>query len=375
MTDSPDGRLLETFLDLVRIDSPPGEEAACAQYCAAALEAQGCEVFFDESSQVTGSDTGNLIAYLPGTAPGVLLLSAHLDCVEPCKGVDPVIRDGVVYSSGDTILGADDKVGLAAAIECVRRLREGDQLYPSVRCVFTVQEEVGLTGAKELAPETLRADLCLVLDADGAPGGIVIAAPTHYTFFARFIGRAAHAGVRPEDGISAIAMATEAISGMTMGRVDADSTANVGTVHGGTATNVIAAQVDVTGECRSLDAERVEDLRASMDLCMRTAAAKAGGAVDITWKREYAGFRLSEEAPIVDLVRQACVNEGLEARTFSTGGGSDANVIAALGVPTVALSCGMSGVHGTDESIAVDDLGALTRLCVSVARRLAIGAV
>ncbi|TLM98071.1 MAG: M20/M25/M40 family metallo-hydrolase, partial [Actinobacteria bacterium] len=230
-----DERLLATFLDLVRIYGPSGSEAPVAAYCARALEEAGCEVRFDDSAVVTGSDTGNLIAQLRGDAPATLVLSAHLDTVEPAGGVEPVVRGGVVLSAGDTILGADDKAGLAAAIECVRRLAESDGPRPNVRCVFTVQEEVGLTGAKALDPVDAQGDLCLVLDADGAPGGIVIGAPTHYTFTARFTGRAAHAGVRPEDGISAIAMAAWAIARLPIGRIDEMTTANVGTVHGGTA--------------------------------------------------------------------------------------------------------------------------------------------
>jgi len=253
---SADERLLQTFLDLVRIDSPTGFEAACAAYCERALVEAGCTVRYDDSAGLTGSDTGNLIAELPGTAPSTLVLSAHLDCVEPCRGVVPKIVDGLVFPVGETVLGADDKAGLSAAIECVRRLREGQAPYPSVRCVFTVQEEVGLLGAKHLTQQDVAADLCLVLDAAGRPGGIVIGAPTHYTFTAAFEGRAAHAGVEPEAGISAVRMAGEAIAALPIGRLDAETTANVGTVSGGTATNVIAARAELTGECRSLDRHR-----------------------------------------------------------------------------------------------------------------------
>lgn len=375
MAAARDERLLSTFLDLVRIDSPSGEEGACARYCEGALTAVGCEVRYDDSSSITGSDIGNLIATLPGTGPGVLVLSAHLDCVEPCRGVEPVVRDGVIYSSGDTVLGSDDKAGLAAAIECVRRLKEEGGGYPAVRCVFTVQEEVGLTGAKALGGADVDADLCLVLDADGTPGGIVTAAPTHHTFTAAFEGRAAHAGVQPEAGISAIAMAAEAITHLGIGRIDEHTMANVGTIRGGTATNVMAASVDLTGECRSTDAERAEQVRADMDAAMRDAAARAGGRVEVVWTKEYEGFSLPEDSPAIALVAQGCRDAGVIPRTFATGGGSDANVIAATGTPTVALSCGMSGVHGTGESISVADLESLTEICVAIARRLAGSAV
>lgn len=365
-----DARLLATFLDLVRIDSPSGAEAACAEYCARVLTEAGCVVRFDDSASVTGSDTGNLIAELPGTTEGVLVLSAHLDVVQPCHGVQPEVRDGVVFAAGDTVLGADDKAGLAAAIECVRRLVEEGGSYPTVRCVFTVQEEVGLVGAKALEPGAALGDLCLVLDAAGRPGGIVIGAPTHYVFHARFTGRAAHAGVQPEAGISAIAMAARAIAELPIGRLDEITTANVGSVNGGTATNVIAATVDVTGECRSLDRDRVEALREGMDKTMREAAAAAGGTVEIEWDLQYESFGFDEHDPLVTLMASACSDVGLASSTFTTGGGSDANVLAAQGVPTLALSCGMEGVHGMTEQIEVADLESLTALCVAVARRL-----
>ncbi len=373
LDESQAERLLATFLDLVRIDSPSGSESACAAYCAQALAEAGCDVRFDDSAGVTGSDTGNLIAELPGTTGRTLLLSAHMDCVEPCRGVEPVVRDGVVVSAGETVLGADDKAGLAAAIECVRILSGRVGPRPAVRCVFSVKEEVGLTGAKALAREDVECDLCLVLDADGTPGGIVVAAPTHYTFSASFVGRAAHAGVSPEAGVSAVAMAAAAVARLRIGRIDEVSTANVGSITGGGATNVITAQVDITGECRSIDRNRVEEIRSEMTSVMEEEAQRAGGAVKVAWNLEYEGFALSDDAPPVVLVSSACDSLGLDPVTFSTGGGSDANIIAAHGVPTLALSCGMSGVHGTDENIRLADLEALAALCVAVAQGLAEG--
>ncbi len=365
-----DDRLLSTFLELVRIDSPSRSEAAVAAYCAAALEPLGFEVTIDSAASTTGSDTGNLVATLPGS-PGssMLVLSAHMDCVEPCRGVEPVVSDGVVTSAGETVLGADDKAGIAAILESVRRMVESGEPRPGLKVVLTVAEETGLTGAKVLDPDLLGGELCLVLDADGAPGGIVIAAPTHYTFIASFLGTASHAGVAPQDGRSALVMASRAIAAMRLGRLDERTTANIGTVNGGTATNVVAAQATVTGECRSTDAATVEDVRASMDTIMRQAAATGDGRVDIAWTREYGGFEFDEDHPLVELVADACRDVGLQPRTFATGGGSDGNIFSAAGVPTLVLSCGMSAVHSTKESLAVADLDALTLLVGAVARR------
>ena len=366
-------RVLETFLDLVRIDSPTGFEGACAAYCAEKLRALGFTVRFDDSARATGSDTGNLIAELPGTNPGVLALSAHMDCVDPCRGVEPRIVDGIVVPTGPTVLGADDKAGLAAALETFARLVESGEPRPTLKAFFTVQEEIGLVGAKHLAPEDVTCDLCLVLDAEGSPGAIVTAAPTHYTFAAEFVGTASHAGVAPELGVSAIRTAADAIGRMRLGRLDEATTANVGSIHGGTATNVIPARCDVTGECRSLDRPTVEALKAEMDLAMHDAAEAAGGTVDIVWKREYEGFRCADDDVLVALVSDACRDVGLAPSTYPTGGGSDANIFAGNGVPVLALACGMQGVHSTNEQLAVADLLAVTDICVAVARRMATG--
>lgn len=363
-------RVLETFLDLVRIDSPTGRERTVAESLVAMLSSAGCDVRFDDTTALTGSDSGNLLAVLPGTAPGrVVALSAHMDCVQPCEGVEPFVSDGFVRSAGETVLGGDDKVGLAAIVEAVRRLAEADAPHPDVRVVLTVSEENGLRGAKALDASECVADLCLVLDADGPVGGIVTAAPTHYTFSAVFAGRASHAGVEPEKGVSAIAMAAEAIGAMALGRLDDTTTANIGTIGGGSATNVVAPRCEVTGECRSLDPDRIEDVRAWMDAAMRDAAAARGGSVEVDWTLEYGGFSLDDTAEALRIVEDACRAIGVTPRRFATGGGSDGNIFASHGMPTLVLSSGMSKVHSVDEEVAVAELERLADLLVAVVDR------
>ncbi len=365
----PTDRILETFLELVRIDSPTGEESACAAYVARALEVAGMDVRTDDSRERTGSDVGNLVATLPGTAPGMrVVLSAHLDTVEPGRGIKPLVESGVVRPTGDTILGADDKSGIAAIIEAVRRLGDG-RPYAEVGVIMTVAEESGLIGAKALDPATVHGDLCVVLDAEGAPGGIVTGAPTHYTFSADFTGRASHAGVAPEQGRSALLMAADAIAAMPLGRLDKETTANIGVVHGGTATNVVAAHANVTGECRSLDRARVEAVRADMERHMREAAHVHGGAVHVRWTKEYEGYLLADDDPVLKLAEAAGRDAGVEPRRFRTGGGSDGNIFAAAGVPTLVMATGMVDVHGTRETIAVQDLHALADLLEALLRR------
>lgn len=365
-------RVLDTFLDLVRIDSPTGRESGVAAYMVRALEAAGCEVRVDDTREVTGADTGNVIARIPGTVSGaVVALSAHMDCVQPCEGVEPVVADGMVRSAGETVLGSDDKAGLAAIVELAQRLRESGAPHAEVRFLVTVSEETGLLGAKALSAGDCASDVCLVLDGDGSVGGIVTAAPTHYTFNATFTGRASHAGVEPEKGVSAIAMAADAIGRMELGRLDDRTTANIGTIAGGRATNIVAPTCVLTGECRSRDADRVEAVRGAMDAAMRGAATDAGGTVDVTWTLEYRGFSVAEDSVALALVEAACHDIGITPRRFATGGGSDANVISVHGVPTFVLSSGMTSVHSVDERIAVADLEALADLLEAVVGRAA----
>lgn len=362
-------RVLDTFLDLVRISSPTGREAGVAAYVAGALREAGCVVRIDDTQTSTGADTGNLIAELPGAVGGgVIALSAHMDCVQPCEDVEPVVADGVVRSAGDTVLGGDDKVGLAAIIEAVRVLAEQDGEHRPLKLLLTVSEEDGLLGAKALAPADAAAALCLVLDADGPVGGIVVGAPSHHTFTATFTGRAAHAGVEPEKGVSAITMAADAVARMRLGRIDAHSTANIGTINGGSATNVVAPSCVLTGECRSLDTAYAEAIRVDMDAAMHDAANAAGGTVSVEWEHAYPGFTASTDSPEVRLVERACAAIGVASRTYTTGGGSDANVFAGYGVPTLVLGTGMTNVHSTDECLEVLQLERLADLLVAIAR-------
>ncbi|MDO8915412.1 MAG: M20/M25/M40 family metallo-hydrolase [Coriobacteriia bacterium] len=370
MSSPEDERLLATFLELVRIDSPAGSEAAVGRYMADALVAAGMSVRFDSAQERTDSECGNLIAELPGTVAGMtLVFSGHMDTVEPGRGIVPVVEDGVVRSAGETILGSDDKAGLAAIIECVRRVTGGGLPHPPLRVIITVGEEMGLQGAKALDAADATGDLCLVLDADGAPGGIVTASPTHHTFKATFQGRAAHAGVEPEKGRSAAVMACEAVAAMRIGRIDDETTCNIGRIEGGGATNVVTAACVLTGECRSLDAVKAEAIRIEMDTAMSTSAAAHDGTVRILWTKEYDGFRFADDDPLVVLVSDACREAGLTPRLFQTGGGSDGNALSAKGLPSLVLASGMTNVHGTGESVRVEDLEALTRLLLATIER------
>lgn len=363
-------RLLSTFLDLVQIDSPSLHESAVARYCIDALQAAGCDVVVDDTASVTGSDTGNVIATLPGTLPGKVFFSAHMDCVDPCCGVKPIVTNGIVRSDGTTVLGGDDKGGIAAIIELMRTLSESGEPHPTVVGLLTVGEEVGLLGASAVSADLFDGEMCFVLDDHECPGAVTIGAPAHYAFTARFTGRAAHAGVCPEQGISAIEMAASAVSGMELGRLDERTSANIGTITGGSADNVVAAEAVLTGECRSLFRDRIEEVREAMTTAMETAASLYGGEVDIDWRFEYPEFLIDESDPAVELVRLAAADCGIESKRIISGGGSDANVLGAKGCKPFVLGIGMTDFHTTSEYIAVSDIEDACRVALAIVARV-----
>lgn len=365
-------RLLETFFELVRIDSPSRHEAQVAAYCKDRLEALGFSVRIDDTRASTGSDTGNLIAHLPGTATGHIALSAHMDCVSPCSGVEPVVVDGCVRSAGDTVLGADDKAGVAAIIEALAAIIADGRPRPDITVVLTVCEELSLLGAGALEPDLFDGTVpCFVFDANGAPGSVVLAAPFHYTLSARFVGRAAHAGVEPEAGVSAIQMAAAAIAQMQLGRIDECTTANIGMIDGGREVNIVPDACTVSGECRSLYEDRVDAQRDRMTEALTDAAEHFGGSVDIDWRVDYPGVLFDESDPIVSKLFAAARAADLEPKTMVSGGGADANLLGTKGAKAVTLSIGMTAFHSTDEYITVADLEGTERFIEAIVAEFA----
>ena len=362
-------RLLDLFCEIVRIESPSRHEAAMAARCADELRGLGFSVRFDDSAAQTGADTGNLVAHLPGTAPGHVVLSAHMDTVQPCAGIEPVVEDGVVRSAGDTILSADDKAGVAAILEGVRSVVEEGAPRPDVTVLLTTCEELHLLGSGALAPDALPAGApCYVLDADGAPGTVITGAPCHWTLEAVFAGRASHAGVVPEAGISAIQMTAAAIEAMPLGRIDEATTANIGVIAGGRETNVVPEACMLRGECRSLYPERAEAQKAAMTVALEQAAARFGGTVGIDWTPSYGAVLYDEDDALVQAAARAARAAGLEPCFRHDGGGSDANVLAARGVRAVTLGVGMTAFHSPEEHISVADLEGTARLVEALVR-------
>jgi tripeptide aminopeptidase len=354
--------VLDTFLTLVRIDSLSGDEGAVADRLRGYLHDAGCQVWSDH--------VGNLLARRAGHEAGSmlppLLLSAHMDTVEPGHGIQPRIVDGVVRSDGTTILGADDKAGVAAILTALRQTNGTGASCCPIEVVFSVQEEVGLVGAKHLDLTQLAAKTAIVMDSAGPVGSIVARAPSQDTMTIEITGQASHAGVAPEQGVSAIVVASKAIAGMRLGRIDPETTANIGVIRGGMATNIIPAHVTMRGEARSLDEARLAAQTAHMRECFETAARELGAKVEFWVERSYSAINLSPESAVVRRVSRAMAATGVAATLISTGGGSDANIFMGAGIETANLGFGMMGPHSVEEHIAIADLEQAASILIAV---------
>lgn len=350
-------RIIEEFLELVRVDSVSGKERRIADLLKAKLFQLGLEVTEDKAGTAVGSDTGNIIGKMQGSGNGpVLLLCSHMDTVEPGIGVKPVTDDGVIRSSGDTVLGADDKAGIAAILEVLRMIREYGIDHGGIEVVFTIWEEGGLFGAKNLDFALVNAKIGFVLDSDGPPGTIINRAPSQDKIGVTIKGKAAHAGINPEDGINAIEVASHAIAHMKLGRIDRETTSNIGIISGGKAVNIVPDSVVLEGEARSLDAAKRKAQTEHMCRAVREAADKFKAHADIITETLYMDFNLGDKSPPVQIAYRSAVNLGLVPRLEKTGGGSDANIFNSMGIATAVLGIGMQKVHTTEEYITVSNL-------------------
>lgn len=348
-------RMVAEFCELVRIDSLSWREGAMAAAVIEKLRALGLEVEVDEAGKASGAETGNVIARLSPTDGSLpwIMINSHIDTVVPGEGIRPVVEGDRIVSEGETIVGADDKCGVAVILEAVREIVEQGLPHGGLEIVFTVAEEIGLCGAKEMDFSRLRSKMAYVFDGGEEPGAITLAAPYANRMRFELHGKTSHAGVAPEKGVNAIVAAAKAIAEMPVGRLDNESTANVGVVHGGTATNIVPDLCVVDAEARSHSEAKLKAQTDTMVTAMHAGAAGVGGQVKIDIERQYNGFHLGPEAPVVKLATEAASDLGVEVSLQIGGGGSDANVFNEHGIAAVILSTGGSGVHTTDEYASI----------------------
>lgn len=361
-------RLLNEFLELVQIDSETKFEAEIAKALKQKFTELGVEVFEDDTTAQTGHGAGNLICTLPATKENVdpIYFTCHMDTVVPGNGVKPSIKDGYVVTDGTTILGADDKAGLAVMLEVVRVLKEQNLPHGQIQFIITVGEESGLVGAKALDSSLVKAKYGYALDSDGKVGNVIVAAPTQAKISAVILGKTAHAGVAPEKGVSAITIAAKAIARMPLGRIDEETTANIGRFQGGTQTNIVCDRVEILAEARSLVTEKMEAQAQKMKDAFETVAAEMGGKAEVDVLVMYPGFKYGAGDQVVEIARKAAGKIGRSCELLKSGGGSDANVIAGFGIPTVNLAVGYEEIHTTNERMPIEELGKLAEMVVAI---------
>ncbi|HSI67207.1 MAG TPA: M20/M25/M40 family metallo-hydrolase [Planococcus sp. (in: firmicutes)] len=361
-------RLLNEFLELVKIDSETKEELEISKVLIDKMSAMGFDVVEDDSSERTGHSANNLVATLKGNRenlPGIYF-TAHMDTVFPGRGVRPEIRDGFVYSDGSTILGADDKAGIAAMFEMARSVQEQGIERGDIQFVITAGEESGLVGAKELDASLLKAEYGYAVDSDGKVGGIVTAAPNQAKLWTTIYGRTAHAGVAPEKGVSAITLAAKAIAKMKLGRIDSETTANIGRFEGGKATNIVCEEVHILSEARSINKDKLSAQTEHMQSTFEEIAKQYGGSAETEIKLMYPGFHFEDTAAVVGIAKKAAANIGRPSPVLTSGGGSDANIFNGFGVPTVNLCVGYEEIHTKNERMPVEELEKLAELLIEI---------
>ncbi len=364
-------RLTEIFLLLAGLPSPSKHERRVADAITAYLTGIGVTTHEDKTGETIGGDAGNLWCTVLGAdAEPWLVLGAHMDTVAPTDLIEPYLdTEGVFRNRRPAILGADDKVAIAALLHATELLKASGKSFPSYELFFSVSEETGLLGIKHMAEDVLKSPLGVVLDSSGPVGGIVSKAPSMMGLQAKFRGRAAHAGVEPERGRSAIEAAGKAIAAMELGRLDKDTSANIGVIKGGVATNIVAEVCLIEGECRSHDETRLADVAGAMVDAVQRAAAETGVDVDVDLTHDFRAFSLTGRSPAVRLAKAAIEAIGIEPAVKTAGGGSDANVLNARGLPTINLSIGSMHAHSPEEHVSLDDL---ERLCNLVLQLIAL---
>ncbi len=348
--------LNEDFAALCRIASPFGSERACMDAVVAQLRALGLDAEEDGAAEQAGAECGNVLARVAGEQEDGVLLCAHVDTVALADAVEPVVEEGLWVNARDAILGADNKAAVAVLLAVARRAAR-ERPPVSIELLFTVSEENALAGAKAFDARRLRSRFGYVFDHASPIGEIVMASPTYYRIDAEFRGASAHAGIRPEAGRSAIAAAATAVAGMTLGRLDAQTTANVGSIAGGgPSTNVVPDRCRLAAEARSLDGERVEEVVAEIVDGLHDGANAAECDVDVDVARLFSGYRHRRSAPAVVAAEAALRRCGIEPVPIVTGGGSDANALEEMGFPCTNLANGTEANHQPDERVSVEAL-------------------
>ncbi|MFA5014246.1 MAG: M20/M25/M40 family metallo-hydrolase [Actinomycetota bacterium] len=365
-------RLLKTFIELLKIKSPSKNEKEIVDYVGMKLKKSGLEVNIDNCGKKFGSNTGNIIALYRSKNPSgskPIFLSAHLDTVNVNGDIIPQIKDGkVINKNKECILGGDDKIAVAAILEVLEVIKEKNISTGNIYIVFTISEEIGVLGSKCINMKSIKAKLGFAFDSDGNIGSIINKAPYQNSIYARFKGKSAHAGIEPEKGINSIKAAAVAVANMKIGRIDKESTTNVGKIEGGSARNIVAENTELELEARSLKLPKLQRITEEMIGELKKGAVKTGSLLDYEIVREYDGYEIRENEIPVQIAKAAMVKLKIKPRIVSSGGGSDVNIFNSEGKISLNLSNGMENIHTNKEFVAVRQLEKLAALILEICK-------
>lgn len=353
-------RVLKEFLELIQIRCSTHDEREMGDLLTKRLQELGSTVKEDRAGEKLGGNCGNLVADFPASAGmetvPTVMLTAHMDCVEPCADIHPIIENGIIRSDGTTILGSDDKAGVTAILETLRQLRERKLPHGPLQVVFTISEENGVHGSQNLDSSLLHADMGFTLDTHGHPGVMSYKAPGKNQIHIHMAGKAAHAGVEPEKGINAIVAAGKLLADAPQGRIDVETTCNVGRIVGGSATNVVADSCDIYYESRSRDKKKLEEITQRIVDHFKLGEEITGCHITAEVSPDYGPYEIPQDAPAIEVASRAAKKLGFPLELEESGGGSDANHFNTYGVPTVVLGVGMTNCHTKEEYIEEKDL-------------------
>jgi tripeptide aminopeptidase len=361
-------RLLALFLELAKINAPSSKEQLIADYLQKALPELGFTFEFDEAHQHFGGEVGNLIAWKEGTDSSIppLFFSTHMDTVLPTEGLQPVIKDGVIYSDGTTILGADDRAALAAYLEAIRAIIESGIPHGPIELILTVNEQPGLVGATYMDYSKAKSKAGYIFDSSGDVGQTILKGPYSSRIWIEVEGNAAHIALNAEEGNSAFLIAAKGLSQMNLGKIDEETLANIGIMHGGTLTSIIPGSITVGGEVRSFSKEKLDQQLQHMEMAMREAAEASGGTVTVRIEKKYSGFTIPQDDILVKTVETAAERIDVSPYLTETLGGADTNVLNENGLTCLTLGLGFQNIHSFRESISIENLVHTGRLTAAL---------
>lgn len=360
-------RLIETFMEYVKIDSETKNEKAIGERIMVDLKSLGLSAEFDDAGKKIGSNGNNIYCFIPGSNDSEpLLFSAHMDTVTPGIGIEPFIDGNYIKSKGDTILGGDDKSGIVAVLEALKIIKENNLKHRPIEIMFSIGEEGGLNGVKSFDFSKLKSNKGIILDSGNSAGHIVTSAPGQTRIFATITGKASHAGSSPEDGISAIMVGAEAITNMNLLRVDEETTANIGTFNAIGPTNIVSPLAEIVAEARSRSNEKLNIQTNHMIDCFKKSCEKYKAKLEYEIEECYHSYVIDDNDKLVEMVSNICNNLGIEVKKIPSGGGSDANIYNRNGIKAINIGTGMELPHTLDERLSINDFINVTKVVLEI---------